>query len=170
LSIQLLFFKVFFSKSKCCGSGQLFQILLSIVFASQHSCISACCAIFYFLIFIDQIEATNELFISFKSAYEEKYIPSKLMTVIVSSIKPIFKASSYLVFEVIEGPPLTSSSHALPFESKIKSNPYNSKDRGECVTSFYTALRDLIMHLWISWNDKLVAVSPNLESMYFLSS
>jgi hypothetical protein len=50
------------------------------------------------------------------------------MTVIVSSMRPTFKISSYLVFALILGPPLTSKSQALPLESKIKSNPYNSND------------------------------------------
>jgi len=40
-----------------------------------------------------------------------------------SSIRPDLSSESYLVFAVMDGPPLTSSNQALPFESKMKSNP-----------------------------------------------
>lgn len=45
------------------------------------------------------------------------------MTVIVSSTRPTLSSESYLVFAVMEGPPLTSKSQAFPLESKIKSKP-----------------------------------------------
>lgn len=49
--------------------------------------------------------------------------PSTLITVITSSISPIFNAESYGVLAVIDGPPFTSRSQALPSESNRKSKP-----------------------------------------------
>lgn len=90
--------------------------------------------------------------------------------VITSSMQPTFNSASYFVLAVIEGPPLTSSSHALPLLSKMKSNPYNSKELGELVTSFWTASSDLMMQRWISKKAWLVIYIPSLLSMNFFSS
>ena len=53
------------------------------------------------------------------------YIPSMLIRVMVSSMRPTLRISSSLVLALMLGPPLTSRSQALPFESNMKSNPYN---------------------------------------------
>ena len=98
------------------------------------------------------------------------YIPSMFIRVIVSSIRPTLRISSSLVLALILGPPLTYKSQAFPFESKMKSNPYNSKDCGQLVTSFWTASNDRIIHRWISWKALLVISIPILENMNFLSS
>jgi hypothetical protein len=50
-------------------------------------------------------------------------MPSMLMTVMTSSTSPVLRSESSLVLAVMEGPPLTYSSQALPLESKMKSNP-----------------------------------------------
>jgi hypothetical protein len=51
------------------------------------------------------------------------YIPSRLLIVITSSMQPTFNYASSLVFEVMEGPPLTYRSQAFPLLSKMKSKP-----------------------------------------------
>lgn len=61
----------------------------------------------------------------FRLNKSKSYIPYKSIIVIVSSISPVFNTPSYFVFALMLGPPLTSSSQALPAESKMKSNPYN---------------------------------------------
>lgn len=94
------------------------------------------------------------------------YIPSRFMTVIVSSTRPTFKTSSYFVFALILGPPLTSKSHDFPFVSKMKSKPQSSNDCGQFVTSFCTASIDFMIHLWISQKALFVSSMPNLK-IYF---
>lgn len=97
------------------------------------------------------------------------------MIVITSSISPTFSYESSGVFAVIDGlfifnhyPPFTYSSHALPSESNRKSNPYNSKECGLCVTNFCTAFIDFIIALCTSENASLVFSTPNLHILYLI--
>lgn len=75
------------------------------------------------LVLVNQIEPTYVLLVAFQSELIYKYIPSRLIIVMVSSMSPILSSSSSRVFAVIDGPPLTSSSQALPVLSKMKSKP-----------------------------------------------
>ena len=114
--------KLFCPPEGCC-SCKFFQIVNSVVFASQHCSVRSCWSYINLFSLVDQIEASYNLFIAFQSEYKNMYIPSILMIVIVSSTRPTLSSESSFVLAVIEGPPLTSRSQAFPVTSKMKSKP-----------------------------------------------
>ena len=117
-----LVFSDLFSQSKSYLFGHFWHLEQSIVETAHKTKIFH--AIFYpFIILVDEVKASNLLFLSSQSASQKNYIFSKLITVRVSSSRPFFIFLSAAVLAVIEGLPLIYISQGFKLASSMTSNP-----------------------------------------------
>lgn len=69
---------------------QFLQVVYPVVLAAQHRRVGGGCPDVYLLSLVDQVEPSDHFLITFQSESTQMYIPSVLMTVIVSSMRPVF--------------------------------------------------------------------------------
>lgn len=83
--------------------GQFAHVFQSVDPAAEHRGVDAGFGERHVFSLVNEVEATDHLFIALEPAYSIAYTPSTLISVITSSITPTFSAESSGVLAVIEG-------------------------------------------------------------------